>query len=164
MIVRPVQTPDDYDEAWNLYPGERKITIHDSYGLEGPSMDGSGEWAFLSGGDQGYETIKCPFGVPGNILYGICVSDRITFRINDVAVGRLKDMSEGDAEACGFDWGLLEGAPEQQEKYIAFCKVPRPLFGFRMTWDYAYLSEGLGFGANPLCWFIGVEQVFGKTG
>lgn len=150
---RVVKMPKHFD-----WPG--CASIHDA--REVILADDKSEAAFLCGGDQGYELIKCPYGKPGDFLWPQWAS-RILLKITDVRVERVQEISEEDAlaEGVGHGFTMNAGYPDYQHIKNGVCEVTHddPRMSFASLWDSINAKRGFGWDANPYVWVIPFERV-----
>lgn len=91
------------------------------------------EWCWWTEDDRpGPFLGRCPFGEPGDRLWG----DRVVKR---VWVERVREISSPDAKAEGF----------REIYYGSACSAIEP---FVETWDAIYATKGFGWSDNPWVW------------
>lgn len=91
-------------------------------------------------------------------------ASRITLKITDVRVQRIREISESDANAEGsfpefeIDFSTFVAAKTNDLKKASTYRL-----GFKHLWDSIYLKKDMGWDANPYVWCISFEQTNQKV-
>lgn len=93
-------------------------------------------------------------------------ASRITLEIESVRVERVRDISEGDAEAegtsfceaCG-DCGWINSGPDGGYQCSDSRCGESNIDGFHRAWDSINAARGFGWDANPWVWALEFRRV-----
>jgi hypothetical protein len=152
-----------------------------AYDVIGPSLTDAASFAFLTAGDQGYETVRCPHGGPGDRLW--VRETWSTERHIDGSYGRTMppvfraDKGQLAIASCGWRpsifmprWAsriTLELTALRVERLQEITEADAKAegvngydgMGFRQLWDALNAKRGYGWDVNPWVWVESFKRV-----
>lgn len=167
-----------WNTRWLIRPQPPiEATSFGTYYAPGKQYDGTWEW--LSGDPKDSDTwttlvesIKCPYGKPGDLLWVkepwvSRYTSRLTLKITDIYIEKLQDISEEDAKAEGVElspvsgyknylwhglFGQCDGNAKSDSWNYQYSNYDSAKSSFSSLWESIY-GKG-SWEANPWVWVI----------
>lgn len=153
-----------------FWGGESEFDGYDCHcpqGAPGDRLWVKETWRRLPGGQLEYRGDENPFvadaGPWESPLFLRRDDSRLALEIAEIRVERLRDISEADAVAEGFE-GVLCDHPDPESARIGCTDcmnsgwLEPPWVGFHLAWDELNAKRGFGWETNPWVWVVEFKQ------